>query len=505
MVDVSQKQHRMSYHGGSNEDVEGPERSSRSRRIEPPSRAFSTSTIHLAGTSSLRSQQPGRPKGFTSNDNVFDPALDNESSPGGLRVPRPNSLESSRSASNSSSPVTLKGSSSYPPVRTESMSSEDLVPTKDSATLPRDCYAVRSSSTLMVPGGKLEIPSNRNSVVSYNQSEKRPPSRAQSRPRSGSPGSEMVSLEEFLEESNRQSPPTEPSSNRDDLLGDYFKRSGEPQETGNPPGQRGYRDSQTMPANYLSSSVAGDGRMMKPGQFVKPSPRQIEMGTSSLRRLQPTQQPITTPRQTPEPQHPGGMATRGNSLSRVFSLATADLLKANGPDMNRIEKPELEPPSGKDFNSPILRTSTPTGSPRDRPQSVRMPNLPRGDDLRSLTLDNRYLSVANSSQDRTLQSAPPSGSFQQQYTTAPSAGRGKPRPTSRFGEVAMISPVRQISSIPEAEGQTISAPSKPPNTDCPPPPPNEEEANKSGSTKSTPASPDPNADPQSVWYEYGCV
>lgn len=505
LVDVSQKQHRMSYHGGSNEDVEGPERSSRSRRIEPPSRAFSTSTIHLAGTSSLRSQQPGRPKGFTSNDNVFDPALDNESSPGGLRVPRPNSLESSRSASNSSSPVTLKGSSSYPPVRTESMSSEDLVPTKDSATLPRDCYAVRSSSTLMVPGGKLEIPSNRNSVVSYNQSEKRPPSRAQSRPRSGSPGSEMVSLEEFLEESNRQSPPTEPSSNRDDLLGDYFKRSGEPQETGNPPGQRGYRDSQTMPANYLSSSVAGDGRMMKPGQFVKPSPRQIEMGTSSLRRLQPTQQPITTPRQTPEPQHPGGMATRGNSLSRVFSLATADLLKANGPDMNRIEKPELEPPSGKDFNSPILRTSTPTGSPRDRPQSVRMPNLPRGDDLRSLTLDNRYLSVANSSQDRTLQSAPPSGSFQQQYTTAPSAGRGKPRPTSRFGEVAMISPVRQISSIPEAEGQTISAPPKPPNTDCPPPPPNEEEANKSGSTKSTPASPDPNADPQSVWYEYGCV
>lgn len=63
LVDVSQKQHRMSYHGGSNEDVEGPERSSRSRRIEPPSRAFSTSTIHLSGTSSLRSQQPGRPKG----------------------------------------------------------------------------------------------------------------------------------------------------------------------------------------------------------------------------------------------------------------------------------------------------------------------------------------------------------------------------------------------------------------------------------------------------------
>lgn len=245
--------------------------------------------------------------------------------------------------------------------------------------------------------------------------------------------------------------------------------------------------------------------MMKPGQFVKPSPRPIETGTSSLRRLQPTQQPITTPRQTPEPQHPGSIAARGNSLSRVFSLATADLLKANGPEMNRTEKPELEPLSGKDFNSSILRTSTPTGSPRDRQQSARMPNLPRGEDLRSRTLDNRYLSVANSSQDRTLQSAPPSGSLQQLYTTAPCAGRGKPRPTSRFGEVAMISPVRPISSIPEAEGQTVTAHTKPPNTDCPPPPANDEEANKGSSTKSTPSSPDPNADPQTVWYEYGCV
>ncbi|KAM5129304.1 LOW QUALITY PROTEIN: protein Daple [Mantella aurantiaca] len=212
LVDVGHKPQRMSYHGGSNEDMEGAERASRSRRMEPPSRAFSTSTIHLSGTSATRSQQPARPKGFTSDDNVFNPLQDNESSPGGLRVPRPNSLESSRSASNSSSPLTLKGSSVYPPVRSESMSSEDLVPTKDPATLPRDSYATRSTSTTpTVPGGKLEVPSNRNSVVSsYNASEKRPPSRAQSRPRSGSPGSEMVTLEEFLEESNHHSPTTRP-------------------------------------------------------------------------------------------------------------------------------------------------------------------------------------------------------------------------------------------------------------------------------------------------------
>lgn len=275
---------------------------------------------------------------------------------------------------------------------------------------------------------------------------------------------------------------------------------------GNPPGQLGYRDSQTLPANYLSSSAA-DGRMMKPGQFVKPSPRPMDPATNSLRRLPPTPQPVTASRQTPEPQHPGTMTARGNSLSRAFSLATADLLKANGPDVNRMEKLELEPPLGKDFNSPVLRTSTPTNSPRDRPQPGRMPNLPRGEDMRSRSLDTRCMSLANSSQDRILQPAQSCTSFQQPYTTAPPAGRGKPRPTSRFGEVAMISPVRPVASIPEAEGQTVNAHPKSPNAspDCPPPPAKDEEASKGEPTKSTPASPDPNADPQTVWYEYGCV
>lgn len=291
------------------------------------------------------------------------------------------------------------------------------------------------------------------------------------------------------------------------MLGDYFKRIGDPQETGNLSAHPGYRESQTLPANYLSSSVAVDGRMVKPGQFVKPSPRQMELATNSLRRLPPPQQPIVLSRQTPEPQQPGTMTARGNSLSRAFSLATSDLLKANGQEINRIEKSELEPLSVKELNNPILRSSTPTGSPRDRPQSTRMSSLPKADDVRSRSLDTRYVSLANSSQDRTLQPPSSSGSFQQQYTTVSSAGRGKPRPSSRFGEVAMISPVRPISTIPEAEGQTINSYPKLANTslDCPPLPANNEEPNKGGSTKSTPASPDPNADPQTVWYEYGCV
>ncbi|XP_068110682.1 protein Daple isoform X2 [Hyperolius riggenbachi] len=570
LVDVSHRQQRMSYHGESSEDIEASGRASRSRWIEPGSRAYSTSTIHLSTPPSVRPPQPPRPKGITSEDNVFDTLQEKEASPAGLRAPRPHSLENSRNPSTSSSPLTPRGSSSFPPARSESISSEDLVPTKDIGTFPRDSIAGRTS-------GKPEPPpSNRNSLISYSQAEKRPPSRTQPRPRSGSPGSEMVTLEEFLEESHLQSPPPcrhgvtdselitlqqflteadslhpsslspsptlhlkdssapssrtaspsfescawrqrpdptnrratslyiprDSSSGQEDLLGDYFRRNADSPEIGKL-FQSGYRHSQTMPANFV---VAGDGKGQKPGQFVKPSLRPMEPVANSLRRLSPTQPPIPVPKQMPEPQHPGTLSARGNSLSRAFSLATADLLKANGPEMVRMDKLETETaPLGKDFNSPVLRTSTPTGSPRDRPQSARMTNLPRGDDLRSRSLDTRHQPLANPSQDRTIQPSLSSGNLQHQYTALP-AGRGRPRPIARYGEVAMISPVRPISSIPEAEGQTTTTTPKLPNTsDGPPPPTNEEEANKGGSTKSTPASPDPNSDPQSVWYEYGCV
>lgn len=267
------------------------------------------------------------------------------------------------------------------------------------------------------------------------------------------------------------------------------------------------RDFQSTP-NYVNLSAklsgdAGDVKPGRPGQYVKPNLRPMDPATNpsaSLRR------PVTTSKQVPEPQHPGPLPGRGSSLSRAFSLATADLLKANGPDLNRMEKPELETPMLKDFNSHILRSSTPTGSPRDRPQTARLSNPPKSEDLRTRSLDTRRLSLAISRQDKTLQPALSTTSLQQPYTSAQTSGRGRPRPISRYGEVAMVSPVRPISSIPEVEGQTGAVNPKPPSTpsDCHPPPTAEDDPNKT-SPKSTPASPDPTADPHSVWYEYGCV
>ncbi|XP_077123884.1 protein Daple isoform X1 [Ranitomeya variabilis] len=578
LVDVGHKEHRKSYHGCSSEEMEGSERTSRSRRIEAGSRAFSTSAIHLSPATSLRSQQPGRWKGNHSDENPFEQFPDNERSPGGLCVPRPNS-----STSTGSSPLTLKGSASFPPGRPDSTSSDDFVPTREAATSHRDGYVGQTSSNMLGSGHKLDATSTPNSLVSGTNPERRPPSRSQLRPRSGSPSSEMVTLEEFLEESNQLSPPTrrhniidselitlqeflleaeslhpsssspsptfhfkEPSesstrtsspsienstwrphvehidrratslyiprdaaSGRDDMVANYLKKIGDSSDFEGPVVQAGYTDFQCTAPNYvnLSAKLSGEAKPGRPGQYVKPNLRPTDPATNQLASLRRTQiqQPVTTSKQVPEPQQPGSMASRSSSLSRAFSLATADLLKANGSDQTRMEKPELETPLLKDFSSHILRTSTPTGSPSDRQHSNRIPNPVKSEDLRTRSLDTRRLSVAVSRENKTLQPALSSSSLQQLYTSTQTAGRSRPRPSSRYGEVAMVSPVRPISSIPEQESQTgIVHPTPPSSSDCQALVTTEDDPNKT-SPKSTPASPDSTVDPQTVWYEYGCV
>ncbi|CAJ0946875.1 unnamed protein product [Ranitomeya imitator] len=412
-------------------------------------------------------------------------------------------------------PVTLfchcqpSGSASFPPGRPDSMSSDDFVPTREAATLHRDSYVGQTSSTMLGSGHKLDTTSTPNSLVSGTNPERRPPSRSQLRPRSGSPSSEMVTLEEFLEESNQLSPPTDATSGRDDMVANYLKKIGDSSDFGGPIAQAGYTDFQCTAPNYvnLSAKLSGEAKPGRPGQYVKPNLRPTDPATNQLASLRRTQiqQPVTTSKQVPEPQQPGSIASRSSSLSRAFSLATADLLKANGSDQTNMEKPELETPLLKDFSSHILRTSTPTGSTSDRQHSNRIPNPAKSEDLRTRSLDTRRLSMAVSRENKTLQPALSSSSLQQLYTSAQTASRSRPRPSSRYGEVAMVSPVRPISSIPELEGQTGTVhPTPPSSSDCHPLVTTEDDPNKT-SPKSTPASPDSTVDPQTVWYEYGCV
>ncbi|XP_075282282.1 protein Daple isoform X7 [Opisthocomus hoazin] len=209
------KQKRNSRHGGSNNNVILADSVTKHCCVELGPRTYSTSAIHLH-TSTPISRLQSRPKGYNSEDNLCEQSPEMEFANTRqhvlvlcFSVSRPSSLESSRNASSSSSPLNLKGSLDHIHGTTESLSSEDTVPSREAPALLRDTYPFHSTSAILSPGSRHESSSHRNGLISYDIPQKStPPQSYASRQRSASPGSEMVTLEEFLEESNRLSPPS---------------------------------------------------------------------------------------------------------------------------------------------------------------------------------------------------------------------------------------------------------------------------------------------------------
>ena len=101
------------------------------------------------------------------------------------------------------SPAPTPGSSDQLHGRSESFSSEDLIPSRDTATLPRDASTPGRTAL-----SRHEYPPPRNGPLPQEGARKRGAAQPHGgvRPCSASPSSEMVTLEEFLEESNRGSP-----------------------------------------------------------------------------------------------------------------------------------------------------------------------------------------------------------------------------------------------------------------------------------------------------------
>ncbi|XP_069064272.1 protein Daple isoform X2 [Pleurodeles waltl] len=208
-VDLNHRQNRPSYLGGSNENVESPDNLAvkQHQRMKMGSRAYSTSAIHLTNSSSTpNSRYQSQSKvftGLTSDDNLCELAAETELTISGQRASRPNSLESSRSASNNSSPLNLKGSGDRLHGRLESLSTEDMAQSREVSTLPRDSFLYRSSSAMLDSTARHASSLPRNGLMAYDT-----PQKPKTRPPVVSPDSEMVTLEEFLEESNRLSPPS---------------------------------------------------------------------------------------------------------------------------------------------------------------------------------------------------------------------------------------------------------------------------------------------------------
>ncbi|KTF94873.1 hypothetical protein cypCar_00003634 [Cyprinus carpio] len=399
---------------------------------------------------------------------------------------RPSSTEFT---SGSNSPVSSKGSLDCLQGRSASLSSDDVFGLGHEGS--------RLSQSSLIPRS-FTLPCD---APSASRSSQRPTSR-----RPSSPGSEMVTLQEFLQESNALSPPTVQTGSREDLTTDYFTRSTRPVPL---------RDDAKTPTNYVTPTIKStplelDGRAPKPGHSVKPSVWLTETST-------PPSQSQTLPnrgaglRSAPLQQSsPRGSVGGSASLSRTFSLASADLLRSNGPDSYRTEA------SSPSQNDVVVRRTGVVA--RERPMSARVAgSSPLPGDPGHVSVDPRHLSLAQPRDELSLASPPPVHSSsmslqaEREYTGSSRAGAVRSGPAQtraapHRGEVAMVTPVRAVSALrlkdleeePREQRQAESPLLKKADT-----------ANLSHTTKeqptSKPASPDPNNDPQTVWYEYGCV
>nr|XP_021387618.1 protein Daple isoform X3 [Lonchura striata domestica] len=534
LMDLKQK--RNSHHGGSNDNAEiSADSATKPSCVEMGPRTFSTSAIHLHTSTPIFRLQ-SRPKGYNSEDNLSEQSPEVELASTRRHASRPNSLESSRNASSSSSPLNLKGSLDHIHGRTESLSSEDMVPSREAPVLLRDTYSLHSAAAFLSPGSRHESSSHRNGLMSCAIPQRsNPPQSHTGRQRSASPGSEMVTLEEFLEESNRLSLPSDTSTSRDDLLGDYFRKANEPSATGNLLVQPSRKEAAKMPTSLVAPTVKmamvdEEVKTAVPDNYMKPNLRQVEPDAlanpqGSLKLPHTAQhQSASGVRQMAQPQQPGTVSRRSTSLSRAFSLASADLLRAAGPEAYRQESPQksgAELHGGKDTVCQSTRASVPASSQaplRERPQSAKVVGSVQGVDSRC-----RRLSLVPPKDERPLSfhqfSASPTAStsnlnVQQQERVNPysshTPSKVKPKSAPRTEEVAAVAPARAVCSSTEAntspgQGQGDAILSKCQGKLLESSSGAVEESVRGNSSNSTPGSPDPQGDQQTVWYEYGCV
>ncbi|XP_047394663.1 protein Daple isoform X3 [Sciurus carolinensis] len=532
------KPKRGSPHGGSLDRAEAPaDPAMKSWPSALGSRTCSASAIMAAPSGSAPgTRHPSHTKGCNSDDNLCDPPLELQCTHPRQHASQPSSLESSRNPSSNSSPPSLQGSSDQLHGRSESFSSEDLIPSRDPATLPRDAGAPGRSAL-----GRHETPPPRNGPLPQEGAQKRGTAATHTgtRPCSASPSSEMVTLEEFLEESNRSSPGLDTPSCPDAvLLSDYFRTANNFMAIRGLPGPPARKEGAKMPVSLVApikmAISTPEGKQLKPGHYTKPNLRPAEAeapASTPTRQVQPPQSlSLGRPRQATVPSTSHAAASRSASLSRAFSLASADLLRASGPEACKQESPQkpggLEASGGRETGSHGLHGPAPPSShPLAR---ERTPMLGRGDGPcqvsgpRSRPLDMRRFSLAPPKEERlaplqqsaTVPAIATGGSQPQHFSpVATPAARTKPKMSPHSGEVAAIAPVRAGLSGTEGDGvpgqgYNEALPAKSPGR-SPDPAPHAcrgpEDLSRGGSSRSTPASPEPGGDQQTVWYEYGCV
>ncbi|XP_078263076.1 protein Daple isoform X2 [Rhinoraja longicauda] len=408
--------------------------------------ALSTSAIHLTAASHstprINARRHPSTKGFNSDDDIRALPLESE-------------FTKNANASLGAEDVAGHGA--------DSPGSEDLVPSRDVGAGPREKALYRSSSATL-PSARPDASMVRASPLPY-RTLQRVAHRPEGRARPGSPGNEMVTLEEFLQESGQSAAG---ASSRDELLSDYFRKRSEPLMISGPPG--------TVETDAGRAAKApADGSVSGPGQFIRPSPQ-------TPRHESPSVSPCG---QTP-PGHGDGVeagvgagsgvekagpppprsSCRGGPLTRAVSLASADLLlRREAQRQDTQPRGCLEPPAlGREGGSNgrggwRSMADCRAAEQRERPRSARTPDPDPELDLLCRTLDPRRLSLAPPKDKAFPLTLPPPPADRRATETSSPAPANAPRPP----EDPTPGPRRPATS------------------------------------------PDPSTDPQTVWYEYGCV
>ncbi|NXY20021.1 GRDN protein, partial [Atrichornis clamosus] len=262
---------------GSSEHLEGPDDiSTGKRRKELGAMAFSTTAINFATVNSstgFRSKQLLNNKDTTSFEDVSPQGISDDSSTGSrVHASRPASLDSGRtSTSNSNNNASLhevKAGAANSQSRPQSHSSGEF-----SLLHEHEAWSSSSSSPIQYLKGHT-----RSSPVLQQRTPETPESRGK-QTKTGSPGSEVVTLQQFLEESNKSNSSEMKSASEENLLDEVMRSLSESAELA---GREKLRKQPAAGCGIVRSlSVRNtvdfsDGRSLKPEQLVRPSLRKTE-------------------------------------------------------------------------------------------------------------------------------------------------------------------------------------------------------------------------------------
>ncbi|KAM8784690.1 girdin isoform 5-T5 [Rhynchonycteris naso] len=258
---------------GSTENLEVPDDiSTGKRRKELGSMAFSTTAINFSTVNSstgFRPKQLVNNKDTTSFEDISPQGISDDSSTGSrVHASRPASLDSGRtSTSNSNNNASIhevKAGAVNIEGRPQSHSSGEF-------SLLHDHEAWSSSGSSPIQYLKRQT---RSSPVLQHKMPDTVESRAHHKSKTGSPGSEVVTLQQFLEESNKLTSMQIKSSSQENLLDEVMKSLSVSSD---------FLGKSKPVSCGLARSVSGktpgdfyDRWTTKPEQFVRPGPRKTE-------------------------------------------------------------------------------------------------------------------------------------------------------------------------------------------------------------------------------------